>query len=60
MTDPERCLAYTEVQANHPDPQLRPLLAFLYGPALRVLRAVVEREHVEKTEEANSSAEPRR
>jgi len=47
MTDAQRRLAYAEAQVNHPDPQLRPLLAWMFGPGLPRLRSAVEREQAE-------------
>ena len=48
MTEAERRLAYAEAQTNHPDPQLRPLLAWIFGPDLPQLRASVEWERAEE------------
>ena len=47
MTEAERPLHYAEAQANHPDPQLRPLFAAIFGPDLPRLRAAVEQEKAE-------------
>ena len=38
ITETERHLAYAESQASHPDRQLQPLLALIYGPSLQQLR----------------------
>ena len=48
MTDAERYLAYAESQASHPNTQLRPLLATVFGPGLLRLHAVAEEERVRK------------
>jgi len=54
MTEAESYLAYAEAQVNHPDPQLRPLLAFIYEPSLPQLRAEVLREQAEKARQSSA------
>ena len=52
MTDAERDLAYAEAQVDHPDPQLRPLLAAVFGPGLSRLRSIAEEEWASREDRA--------
>ncbi len=49
MTCAQRRLAYAEAQVNHPDPQLRPLMVWMFGPDLLQLRATVKQEQAEES-----------